>query len=462
MGQNEDELVAITQAPPWEAPNLRSLEIALGALERALGDLSQTDPDKWSGAAAQKAADAFDELRQRYGKVKAALADVRDAVNIANAARSRASEAVGGLPSGEVPSYVHQAVAAAQAAGEHHVVIKGYAYVADKAVSFFDDLLGHNREKEAQAALAALKDELAPEQQKLKDARERIKSAMSSRWALDDSDSSAKDQDSPDMVPGGPYPLPPLPRVPSPGPIRPPGEFSGPNPVPDPRTIDGPDFTDPIPNPGGPGWPPEVGLPSPAEPPRYGPGGPGTPSPGTGPGSGTGPYWPGQGPDVDSGSAGSIGSPGLTAGMLGGGALAGGAALRWASGAGAAGAGGAGAGGAGGAGGILGSGGVGGAGAQAGGSGMLAGGRGLAGGLPGNAAGAGSGAGASSGSGAGAGAGAGARGGMMAGAPGAGGDSGRKDQRSGLGGHIAPKLEDDEDFVPQSDSARAGSRDVKE
>lgn len=46
---------------------------------------------------------------------------------------------------------------------------------------------------------------------------------------------------------------------------------------------------------------------------------------------------------------------------------------------------------------------------------------------------------------------------MMAGG-GAGGGSDKKEKKSGLGGHIAPKLEDDEDFTAQSDSARAGSR----
>lgn len=45
----------------------------------------------------------------------------------------------------------------------------------------------------------------------------------------------------------------------------------------------------------------------------------------------------------------------------------------------------------------------------------------------------------------------------MGGHGGAGGEKNGK--KSGLGGHIAPKLEDDEDFTPQSDSARAGSRD---
>jgi len=48
---------------------------------------------------------------------------------------------------------------------------------------------------------------------------------------------------------------------------------------------------------------------------------------------------------------------------------------------------------------------------------------------------------------------------MMAGGSGGQGGSGdKKGQKSGLGGHIAPKIEDADDFVPQSDSARAGSR----
>lgn len=347
----------------------------------------------------------------------------------------------------------------AQAAGDYNVVIDGYAYVADKAVSFFEGLLSHNREKEAQAALATLQQALVPPQEKMDASRITIAKSVSS-WSLDDSESSPKSPTVPGPPGGGPYPVPPPPRVPggTPGPIRPP---RGGVPIPSPE---GPGGTmDPLPTPGGPGWPiDEVGMPTPVEPPRYVPGGPGGPAPGPGgtiPGPGGGGYdpdWPQRGPNVDSGSGGTIGNPGLTAGLLGGGAIAGGAALRWGKGAGAAGTQGlgpGGLGGAGGTGGLLGSGapGTGGAGSGAG----LPGGRGLAGNVPGGGAGGTTGLGAGSGSASG-----GSANGIMAGGgAGAGGGSDRKGKRSGLGGHIAPKIEDDEDFVPQSDSARAGQRD---
>ena len=44
---------------------------------------------------------------------------------------------------------------------------------------------------------------------------------------------------------------------------------------------------------------------------------------------------------------------------------------------------------------------------------------------------------------------------------GGGGQGGKKEKRTGLGGPIAPKLEDDEvEFVPLPDGARAGGRDL--
>ncbi|WP_165314255.1 hypothetical protein [Agromyces protaetiae] len=46
---------------------------------------------------------------------------------------------------------------------------------------------------------------------------------------------------------------------------------------------------------------------------------------------------------------------------------------------------------------------------------------------------------------------------MMGGQGGAGDDE--KERRSGLGGPLAPKLEDDEELGPRSKGARAGGRD---
>lgn len=97
----------------------------------------------------------------------------------------------------------------------------------------------------------------------------------------------------------------------------------------------------------------------------------------------------------------------------------------------------------------VGAGGVGGAGAAAGGAARLGS------GLSGSAA-AGTGAGGASGAG-----GAGGRAGatnMMGGGGGAGGAGKDKEKRSGLGGLIAPKLEDDEELGPRSAAADAGGR----
>ncbi|WP_217996261.1 hypothetical protein, partial [Microbacterium resistens] len=61
----------------------------------------------------------------------------------------------------------------------------------------------------------------------------------------------------------------------------------------------------------------------------------------------------------------------------------------------------------------------------------------------------------------GSGAGAGARGGMIMGAGGTGSDE-KKRPRAGLGGPIAPRIEDDEEPLPRSKGSRAGSRDDRE
>lgn len=143
------------------------------------------------------------------------------------------------------------------------------------------------------------------------------------------------------------------------------------------------------------------------------------------------PWWK-HSTSVDSDAAGVL--PGLGVGAVGGAALAGGARL-----------------GAGGLGGLGAAGGVGGVG-----------GLGAGGGLAGSGMQGGSGAGSGAGAGGAAGAGMGGRAGntptgMMGGQGGAGG----KEKRRGLGGPIAPKLEDEEEMGPRSAAAGAGGRDAE-
>lgn len=188
---------------------------------------------------------------------------------------------------------------------------------------------------------------------------------------------------------------------------------------------------------GGPDWPHVI-----ADPPIVDPNRPG----GDAPGSGDDPHWtdPGRRPSVDSSLDGSTMRSGLGAAGLGAAGLAAGAKL-------------AGSGGGGGLGlglGAVGPGGLGAAGGPAAGGG----------GLRGAAAAAGTGgSGASNASSNSSGSGRGARpGGMMMGGGGAGGAAEKKSPKSGLGGYIAPKLEDEGDGGPAARASRAGSRATEE
>ena len=472
MGHYEKALEKMFSEPRWRAPKLSPLSQSLDVLERALGDLSQVDPDIWSGAAANGAAETFDRLRERYGLVKVAVQDVIDTVATANEARDRAYMEFAELPSATVPGYVYQQVQATRATGQPSAWIAGKHYPIDNAIYQYGQTLEQEREAKARALYESLQEELEPQRQKLKASQQRIWEAVKRKRVPDKGDRS-----------GGSLPVP-RGHVPNPrggGPVRPdlPGypderyEFehdNGGREYDRDRVRDEETRKHQERQPTGGGRTPEPSPRNPVDPVTGRPLDPWQRS-----SEGIAPtdvrY---GGLDVDSGSRGTIGNPGLNGGLLGGAGLAGGAALRWSSqggtmGPNAGGVGGpggigapGGAGGIGGVGGIGGAGGAGGVGAPGGAGSAIAGGRGLAGGLPGGGSGA-----AGAGPGSGGAAGAGARGGMVSGGTpmggrGGGAGGGNNGKKSGLGGHIAPKLEDDEDFMPQSDSARAGSRDELE
>ncbi|MFV0634857.1 hypothetical protein [Demequina sp.] len=466
MGPNEQALDAILAAPAWKAEQFPELMLSLGALRRALADLALPDPDRWSGKAAEQAASTFGDLSDICGNLKSALTEVQSAVSSANSAVDRARSARGGLPSATVPSWLHAAVDVAQAAGEVNVIIGGYAYVADKAVGIFEGILGNNREEEAKATLEALAEDLAAPKERVNESL----SKLSLDLVVDDTASDDEVEQwrltNPDPLPGGPFPVPATPRLPKAVADKFPelryADEGAPDDVPD-------------------GW----SVPSPTDPPRWVP-----PEPGTDWGSGNdlgvnppstpypdsddGLWHGGSGPDIDSGTSGTTGGGGGShwgTGLLGGGAAAGavavglGARARAAAAAAQAGMPGAGMAGVPGAGGLLGSGatsGVGGVGAGgAGASGAAGAGRGMSSGLVGGGsgtAGSGAGSGATGGRGSGS---SGGRGMMAGGGAGTGaGQSKDKPARSGLGGPVAPKLEDDDEFVRQSEQARAGCRDA--
>ncbi|UOE43948.1 hypothetical protein [Agromyces larvae] len=438
MGQYEDELTRIAQAGEWDARHLARLDTALESIGRAvqsLADLSGTEA--WRGDAATAAAGTLNTFTQVVSQVRTGLDTANTAITAANEARRRAVEASGELPAAEVdPMWKRAAQVGAT------VVFPPLGTLAsDVAIGTIESWLGGQREDAARAA----RDELArvaDEQAKRLDVATR--QARDGVWNLPaPTPISILEPDPTDI---DPVDIPEWNRPRSGG-----GGTSGSSSL----SVDGSVVgVAPIGS---------IGTIETGAPGDSGSAGGGRIGIDDGDGTGgDGGIGGDRGPGGGSGSNGTLGTgtgtgsgPGLLAGV--GGAAIGAAALAvgakaaaggslfggagGGAGAGAIGRGAAGAGGAGGAGGASGVGGAGG--------GL----NGRSGGLEGGAARNASSTTATTGSGA-----AGGRGmSMVGGQPGGSTGSAKRDQRAGLGGPIAPKLEDDE-AAPRSRGAGAGGR----
>jgi uncharacterized protein YukE len=436
MGKHEDELNRVAGAGEWDVPHILGLNVALTTFRRSLTKLAESD--SWKGAAAEGAGTKLTKLSTDMGKIQDALDSIAKTIDAANASRSRAVGAAAELPSADVDPFWEN-VAKAGSVVVHPVL---GPLAADSAIDAIEGWLGGQREDAAKAALETMQSETSGYAASIDQQRSVIEqnTPRDDVWDLElpEPESEAP----PSIDPGWNGPSYGGPGAGG----RPPG-YTGPSvdgsldPTYPSVPGGGPDPVRPgVPNlPGGPGTPSV-------------PGGPGTPGLPGGPG-GTFPGGPGGVPGGPGGTGtlpGHIPGGGGLLGGIGGGA-AGAAAL--AAGAKAVGAGGAGMRlgglGAGGVGGPGGAGGAGGAGAR-GANGLL----GRAGALEGGGAGGG----AAGANGAG-GSGAGGRGttGMMGGQGGGQGGS-ERERRNGLGGPIAPKLEDEEENGPRSRGAGAGGR----
>lgn len=476
VGKNEAELNRIRSLEDWRIPRAASLRTALMSLDRAL--TAVIDSTGWEGEMAAEARKSLSTLQKNFRTIDTFIGQLTDTIENANSYRRRAASAE--IPSAQVDPF--WANAAKIGSVVVHPVLGPLA--ADKALDVIGGFLGNQREEEAKRIVQQIERDLAPSADSLRSAS-----------------ATLADFDPRVAMPTPPKPVPPGTNVGAPQ-IDYPGGGSSPS-----GSVPGgggggqqpPNFQT-VPGGGGgtgglnPGWEPtypgggEPTYPGGWEPTDPGgvdgvdpddgsgstgddptvdfPGGgvlPGAPVgtggggyPGGSGGSGLfpggslpGAFTPGGGGGLGGvvgggaaaaaiaasskiagvGSMGAIGGSASGAGLKSGGGLLGNSAS---GGAGRTGAGGTARGGVGGVGGASGAGGVGGAsGAGAGSSGSAsAGASGAAGGRPGM--------------------------GMM----GAGGsEDEEKTKRSGLGGPIAPKLEDDEDRGPRAKGAQAGSRD---
>ncbi len=412
----ESQLRQIVDDSPWVAPQLRPLREALDGLDATMKKLAGNPG--WEGAAARAAGEQWVLLQRAFSKVADSVVTVEAVIERANTVRYHARSDLNNLTVGHVPPWVRVAAQDADAAATVFIPVLGKSVPATSAVNLFESFLGNERRQAVAKINAALETEL---------------SACAAELKSVDFSTDFWDVPEPQTTPPpGPVPDPTI-RVGGGGGYA----------LPSSPTYDVPDY------PGGGSSTPGGGSPAPGIGGSF-PSPPAHPSPSIDDGSvGTLPgYTGGAGGGFGAGGTGGVGgygggaNSGLTAGVLGGATAASAAALRFGTGGG------------------FGGGGIGGGGVAGGvsGSGGLLGAGGAGQGGAGGAAGAGAGSGAT-----GTGAAGGARGGMMGGQPmGGGAGAGKKDKRSGLGGLMAPKIEDDaSEFIPLPDGARAGGRDQR-
>lgn len=471
-GENEAELERIRSTADWRIPKADALRHSLTSLDNTMKAILESSA--WEGSAAEGAKALVDQLRSQFRVVGENVERISSVIERANEVRREAVSSE--LPSAQIDPFWDNAVR-----GASHVVhpVLG-PLAADTALDVIGRFLGNQREEAAKAVVQKVHSDLQEPEAELRKASAALV-AVQADVAEPQKGDPGVTPGTRGTTPGGGYPGVPggggpgYPGTPGGGPGYPGIPGGGPG---------GPGVPG---GPTGPGHQPPVG-PVPLDPtyPEY-PTDPGVDYPGGGPGGeypggNPGGEVPGRDPSVDGpgggttptlpgipGGPGGIGGPG-GGGLLPGGPGAGpggmlpggsnpsvGGVIGGGAGAAAIAAGSkiAGAGSLGGLGGVGGMGGAGGLGAAGGGlkaGGGLLGSTALSGGGAGGAGGAGSatGSGASGASG--------ARPGMMMGGQGAGSEE-EKAKRSGLGGPIAPKLEDEDEVGPRAKGARAGSRD---
>ena len=445
VGPYEAELNRMRALEDWRIPKAASLQTALTSLDNALGTVLNSQA--WTGSSAEAAHAALAILQTNFRTIEKFVGQLADTIEQANTYRRTIASTE--LPSSNVDPF--WANAAKMGSVVVHPVLGPLA--ADKALDAISGFLGNQREEEAKRIVEGVERGLAPSARSLTKAASTL-AEFDPRVAVP----------APPEKPVGPgFEVDP-PRGTYPGGGSSPG---GRNPGSGGHYPDIPSYPSPDSPGGGGGSEPGGGGSNPGG----GGSNPGGGGGGSNPGGGGGGTNPGGGggsgsddPSVDSPGGGVIpggpggggtgpgsGNPLHPGGGLGtgggglGGAIGGGAgaaaiaASSKISGFGSMGS-------------------LGGA-SSAAGAGMRSGG-GLLGNtsLGGTAGAGGAGSGGGSGAGSSGAAGAGARPGMgMMG--GAGGGDDEKSKRNGLGGPIAPKIEDEDEVGPRSKGARAGSRD---
>jgi len=154
VGKNEAELNRIRSLEDWRIPRAASLRTALTSLDRAL--TAVIDSTAWEGESAQEARTSLSTLQQNFRLIDTFVGQLTDTIENANSYRRTAASAE--LPSAQVDPF--WANAAKIGSVVVHPVLGPLA--ADRAVDAIGSFLGNQREEQAAKIIEGIKLGLAP------------------------------------------------------------------------------------------------------------------------------------------------------------------------------------------------------------------------------------------------------------------------------------------------------------
>ncbi len=161
-GPYEAELEQIRGLEDWRIPKAASLRTALTSLDRALGTV--LDSSAWEGSSAEAARKSLSTLQQNFRIIEKYVGQLAEAIDSANTYRRNAASAE--LPSARVDPF--WANAAKVGSVVVHPVLGPLA--ADKALDVIGGFLGNQREEEAKRIVQKIEQDLAPSADSLRSA----------------------------------------------------------------------------------------------------------------------------------------------------------------------------------------------------------------------------------------------------------------------------------------------------
>lgn len=170
MGSAEEELKAIAVSQEWDLPGTPALKSALEVIDTMMNASTKSLSDNMKGSASTAAQATFVKLRKNFQDLQTEVTNIESAITLANERREAAIKALESLPGAEIDPAIANAARTASA-----VVFRGITLPADTAISVIQGMLGNEREEKAEAARNALKENLVAPTQQLSVSRQNLR-----------------------------------------------------------------------------------------------------------------------------------------------------------------------------------------------------------------------------------------------------------------------------------------------